>query len=111
MGGASYPARCGGGKTTLVLTFRACMVVIGLLVNCTWLNDLFVFFCVHSAVGNHEYYTGDVDNWISELPKYGVTPLVNSRVCLLAASGGDGGECVGGLYLAGLEDIATRMGM
>lgn len=65
----------------------------------------------YSAVGNHEYYTGDVDNWISELPKYGVTPLINSRVCLLAASGRDGGECVGGLYLAGLEDIATRMGM
>ena len=53
-----------------------------------------------------------MDNWISELPKYGVTPLINSRVCLLAASGGgEGGKCVGGLYLAGIEDIATRMGM
>ena len=84
--------------------------------------------------GNHEYYTADVDNWIAELPKLGVTPLINSRVCLLATGhllevegggeggrgkeeggekGGEGGrvECEGGLYLAGLEDVATRMGM
>ena len=79
--------------------------------------------------GNHEYYTGDVDSWIAELPKLGVVPLINSRVCLLATGhlsdverggreeggGGRGGggnvECEGGLYLAGLEDLATRMGM
>ena len=63
-------------------------------------------------IGNHEYYTGDVDNWIAELPKLGVTPLINSRVCLLGKGAGGGereaGECVGGIYLAGLEDITTR---
>ena len=59
------------------------------------------------SAGNHEYYTGDVDNWIAELPKLGVTPLINSRVCLLGREG-EGGECVGGIYLAGLEDITTR---
>ena len=76
-----------------------------------------------ASAGNHEYYTADVDNWIAELPKLGVTPLINSRVCLLAGEqergggggGGGGGEgeeeCVGGLYLAGLEDITTRMGL
>ena len=58
-----------------------------------------------------------MDNWIAELPKLGVTPLVNSRVCFLVGEtvsvkrGGGGEECEGGLYLAGLEDITTRMGM
>ena len=62
------------------------------------------------SAGNHEYYTGDVDGWIDELPRLGVTPLVNSRVCLLGG-GGDEGGCEGGLYLVGLEDITTRWGM
>ena len=67
-----------------------------------------------------------MDSWIAELPKLGVVPLINSRVCLLATGhlsdverggggggGGGGGnvECEEGLYLAGLEDLATRMGM
>lgn len=60
--------------------------------------------------GNHEYYTGDVDSWIQELPKLNVTPLVNERVCLFS-TGSQGNGCPGGLYLAGLEDIETRMRM
>ena len=56
-------------------------------------------------LGNHEYYTGDVDSWIEELPRHGVTPLVNQRVCLF---GEEKQGCSGGLYLAGLEDIETR---
>ena len=51
---------------------------------------------MHSS-GNHEYYTGDVDRWLSRLPEYGVKPLVNSRVRILPH-----------LYLAGLEDYQTR---
>ena len=70
-------------------------------------------FCPSGVAGNHEYYTGDVDNWIAELPKLGVTPLINSRVCLLGrggrgGEGGEEGECEGGMYLAGIEDITTR---
>lgn len=57
-------------------------------------------------VGNHEYYTGDVDNWIAEIPKLNITPLLNQRVCLHPR---DKSSCTGGLYLAGLEDIATRL--
>lgn len=55
--------------------------------------------------GNHEYYTGDVDNWIEEVARLNVTPLVNKRVCLMSR---DPGTCEGGLYLAGLEDIEAR---
>ena len=63
---------------------------------------MLIQFC---TIGNHEYYTSDVDNWIQELPKLNVTPLMNKRVCLLAR---DPETCGGGLYLAGLEDIETR---
>lgn len=49
-----------------------------------------------------------MDSWIQELPKLNVTPLVNERVCLFSA-GPQGSGCPGGLYLAGLEDIETRM--
>ena len=55
--------------------------------------------------GNHEYYTGDVDNWIAEMYKLNVTPLVNQRVCLPLMTKK---SCENGLYLAGLEDLATR---
>lgn len=59
---------------------------------------LSVYYCILSMlVGNHEYYTGDVDRWLSRLPQYGVKPLVNSRVRILP-----------NLYLAGLEDYQTR---
>jgi hypothetical protein len=60
------------------------------------------------AVGNHEYYTGDVDNWIMEIPKLNVTPLINERVCLSKLTMANKVNCEGGLYLAGLEDLATR---
>ena len=65
-----------------------------------------------SPAGNHEYYTADVDSWIAELPRYNVTPLINSRVCLAPpGSHAGGGDCTGGLYLAGVEDYETRHGM
>ena len=53
-------------------------------------------YVITAAVGNHEYYTGDVDHWLLRLPEYGVKPLVNSRVRILP-----------NLYLAGLEDYQT----
>ena len=58
------------------------------------------------------YYTG---GWISELPKFNVTPLINSRVCLLAGRRYRDRDietgCFGGLYLAGMEDVETRLKM
>ena len=57
-----------------------------------------------SAAGNHEYYTGDVDNWLSLIPNYNVTTLVNQRVCVLSGKS----TCKGGLYMAGLEDLESR---
>ena len=71
----------------------------------TPLRDLKPKHGVYFSTGNHEYYTGDVDSWIEELPRHGVTPLVNQRVCLF---GEEKHGCSGGLYLAGLEDIETR---
>jgi len=62
------------------------------------------------CLGNHEYYTGDVDSWLQELPKLNVNPLVNERVCLLSKEP-QAGSCPGGFYLAGLEDYETRMRM
>ena len=56
-------------------------------------------------IGNHDYYTGDVDNWIQHLPSINVKPLINERVCLLAQNVE---TCENGLYIAGLEDIETR---
>ena len=55
--------------------------------------------------GNHDYYTGDVDNWISYLPSLNVKPLINDRVCLLTENLE---TCENGIYMAGLEDIETR---
>ena len=56
-------------------------------------------------VGNHEYYTGDVDNWIAEVAKLNIKPLVNERKCLYSTEA----SCKGGLYIAGLEDLEARM--
>ena len=61
--------------------------------------------CLLLSLGNHDYYTGDVDNWIKELLRINVKPLINDRVCLLAP---DDSNCNGGFYIAGLEDIQTR---
>ncbi len=41
-----------------------------------------------------------------EIPKLNVTPLVNERVCIPGPK--KNLDCKGGLYLAGLEDLATR---
>lgn len=62
--------------------------------------------CPCICVGNHEYYTGDVDNWLKEIPKLNITPLVNQRVCVPMQKKQP--DCEGGFYLAGLEDLATR---
>ena len=63
---------------------------------------------VFHFLGNHEYYTGDVDTWIKSLPQFNVTPLVNERLCLFGSHDPDSRSCDRGLYLAGLEDIETR---
>lgn len=60
---------------------------------------------LYYITGNHEFYTGDVDNWLAEIPKLNVTPLVNERVCLPVSHKS---TCEEGLYLAGLEDLAAR---
>ena len=56
--------------------------------------------------GNHDYYSGDVDNWIKHVATLNVTPLINQRVCLFSH---DPDSCRDGLYLAGLEDYETRL--
>ena len=58
----------------------------------------------HALAGNHEYYTGDVDNWIAEVARLNVQPLVNGRTCLYSTKA----SCEDGLYIAGLEDIESR---
>ena len=58
------------------------------------INAHHIYLC---CLGNHEYYTGDIDHWLLKLPDYGVKPLINSRVKLLPD-----------LYLAGLEDYQTK---
>jgi uncharacterized protein len=54
-----------------------------------------VFF----VTGNHEYYTGDVDEWLAWLASAGIRPLVNERVSI-------GGP--GGFDLAGMDDLSAR---
>ncbi len=66
---------------------------------------MIIGFC---SLGNHEYYTGDVDNWIKFIPQFNVTPLMNKRVCLYRSRDLGTESCDRGLYLAGLEDIETR---
>lgn len=67
------------------------------------INSEIIYLCV-LILGNHDYYTGDVDNWIKELPRLKVHPLINDRVCLFAKDT----DCTNGLYIAGLEDYDTR---
>ena len=54
-----------------------------------------VFF----VTGNHEYYTGDLEEWLAWLKGIGVRPLLNERVLIR-----DGFE------LAGTEDYSARGG-
>ncbi|RUS70652.1 hypothetical protein EGW08_021589 [Elysia chlorotica] len=53
------------------------------------------------VTGNHEYYTGDVDNWFNYLKSLGFTPLHNSNVKIPVKVSGDEGQ----LCLAGTDDI------
>ncbi|GFR63684.1 transmembrane protein with metallophosphoesterase domain [Elysia marginata] len=57
--------------------------------------------------GNHEYYTGDVDNWFSYLRSLGFTVLHNSNVKIpVKVKNGEGQLC-----LAGTDDIqADKIG-
>lgn len=59
--------------------------------------------CLLTTVGNHEYFSKDVDNWLKKLPEFNVRPLVNERVCLFS----EDTSCAGGVYLAGIEDYVT----
>ena len=63
------------------------------------------YICHMLLTGNHEYYTGDVDSWIRELPRVNIKPLINEHICLFSE---DTDTCHGGLYLAGIEDYETR---
>ena len=72
---------------------------------------LFLLSCM--PIGNHEYYSGDVDRWIEKLPELHVKPLINDRTCILSMKGSrssirNNSSCYNGFYLAGLEDIETR---
>ena len=63
------------------------------------------FTNVLCITGNHEYYTGDVDNWITEVARMKIKPLINERKCLYSTEA----SCKGGLYIAGLADLEARM--
>lgn len=52
-----------------------------------------VFF----VTGNHEYYTGDVDEWLAWLSGIGIRPLRNERVSIRD-----------GFDLAGTDDLSAR---
>jgi len=52
-----------------------------------------VFF----VTGNHEYYTGDVDEWLAWLTSIGIRPLRNERVTIRK-----------GFDLAGTDDFSAR---
>ena len=51
-------------------------------------------------IGNHEYYTGDVDGWLKELEYLGVTPLHNSHVMLTHPEKSHAKIC-----LVGVDDV------
>lgn len=61
------------------------------------LKDLKAKDGVFFVTGNHEYYTGDVDEWLAWLKGIGIRPLRNERV-----------EIRGGFDLAGTDDISAR---
>jgi uncharacterized protein len=61
------------------------------------LKDLRARDGVFFVTGNHEYYTGDVDEWLAWLSVNGIRPLRNERVPI-----GDGFE------LAGTDDYSAR---
>ena len=64
-----------------------------------------LIYCLHSTcVGNHDYYSGDLDKWLVRIKELGVTGLMNERV--FVAPGNDKSA---GFYLAGLEDYMTKL--
>ena len=42
----------------------------------------FLLSCM--SIGNHEYYSCDVDRWIAKLPELHMKPLINDRTCILS---------------------------
>lgn len=54
-------------------------------------------------LGNHDYYTGELDEWVVLLKQLGVHVLMNERVFLP-----QGGGVTEGIILAGLEDFDTK---
>ncbi|HJT25633.1 MAG TPA: metallophosphoesterase, partial [bacterium] len=63
------------------------------------LKDLRAKDGIFFVTGNHEYYTGDVDEWLAWLSGIGIRPLRNERVLIR-----DGFE------LAGTDDYSARGG-
>jgi predicted MPP superfamily phosphohydrolase len=61
------------------------------------LKDLRAKDGVFFVTGNHEYYTGDVDEWLQWLSGIGIRPLRNERVAIRD-----------GFDLAGTDDISAR---
>lgn len=61
------------------------------------LGDLKAKDGLYFVTGNHEYYTGDVDEWLAWLKGIGIRPLRNERVAIR-----------GGFDLAGTDDLSAR---
>ena len=53
--------------------------------------------------GNHDYYSGELSEWVTALKTLGVHVLMNERVLLP-----EGGGVTEGIILAGLEDFDTK---
>ncbi|XP_002736197.1 transmembrane protein with metallophosphoesterase domain-like [Saccoglossus kowalevskii] len=54
---------------------------------------------IYFVTGNHEYHTGDVDNWFVHLKSLGISPLHNDRVEIHNQDNPDDW-----FYLAGIDD-------
>jgi len=54
------------------------------------------------VLGNHEYFMGDVVDWLKYLPELGFTVLHNSHVNISDNSGGS-------FCLAGCDDLDGRL--
>jgi len=52
---------------------------------------------IYFVTGNHEYYTGDVDEWLAWLKSIGIQPLRNERVTIRK-----------GFDLAGTDDLSAH---
>ena len=56
-----------------------------------------------SSLGNHDYYSGELGEWVAVLQTLGIRVLMNERVLLP-----EGGGVTEGVILAGLEDFDTK---